>query len=84
MTVKEICNIMKALEEIVGPEESLKVIKEFVEQQLDNEINHQSFKPNWNLTTPTPVDFIEIPNLIFTDTALNDISWTTNCDKESN
>lgn len=84
MTAKEIYNIMKALEEIVGPEESLKVIKEFVEQQLDDEINHQSLKPNWNLTTPTPIDFIEIPNLIFTDTALNDISWTTDCNKESN
>ena len=84
MTAKEIYNIMKALEEIIGPEESLKVIKEFVEQQLDDEINNQSLKPNWSLTTPTPVDFIEIPNLIFTDTALNDISWTTDCDKESN
>lgn len=43
MTAKEVYNIMKALEEITGPEESVKLIKKFVEYQLDKEIKGITF-----------------------------------------
>ena len=43
MTAKEVFNIMKALEEITGPEESVKLIKKFVEYQLDKEIKGITF-----------------------------------------
>ena len=56
MTAKEVYNIMKALGEITGPKESVKVIKEFVEQQLDEKINYQpiTINPTWPSTPNIP------------------------------
>ena len=66
MTAKEVYNIRKALGEITGPEESVKIIKEFVEQQLDDK--------SWDWATTTFTDVKNNPNVTFT-TTLRDTSW---------
>ena len=67
MTAKEVYNIRKALGEITGPEESVKIIKEFVEQQLDDK--------SWDWATTTFTDVRNNPNVTFTDITLSDTSW---------
>ena len=66
MTAKEVYNIRKALGEITGPEESVKIIKEFVEQQLDDK--------SWDWATTTFTDVKNNPNVTVT-TILSDASW---------
>ena len=100
MTAKEVYNIMKALSEITGPKESVKVIKEFVEKALDDKINCQpiTINPTWPTTpnvpntpwnplnpniswdwTTTTVGKTD-PNVTFTNTELNNVSWTADYD----
>lgn len=67
MTAKEVYNIKKALGEITGPEESVKIIKDFVEQQLDDK--------SWDWATTTFTDVRNNPNVIFTDITLSDADW---------
>ena len=67
MTAKEVYNIRKALGEIAGPEESVKIIKEFVEQQLDDK--------SWDWATTTFTDVRNNSNVTFTNTTLSDASW---------
>ena len=43
MRAQKVCNIMKALQGITGPEESVKLIKKFIEYQLDKEIKRITF-----------------------------------------
>ena len=67
MAAKEVYNIRKALGEITGPEESVKIIKEFVEQQLDDK--------SWDWATTTFTDVRNNPNVTFTDITLSDAGW---------
>ena len=67
MTAKEAYNIKKALGETTGPEESAKIIKEFVEQQLDDK--------SWDWATTTFTDVKNNQNVTFTNTALSDAGW---------
>lgn len=67
MTAKEVYNIKKALGEITGPEESVKIIKDFVEQQLDDK--------SWDWATTTFTDVKNNPNVTFTNTTLSDSGW---------
>lgn len=86
MTAKEVCNIMKALEEITGPEESVNLIKKFVEYQLDKEIKGITF-PDMVITcdnspkiptTPVGGDrFIYTVNDFTTNPATNPAKYST-------
>ena len=89
MTAKEVYNIMKALEEITGPEESVKLIKKFVEYQLDKEIKGITFpdtvmplyQPDNSPKIPiTPVDgdrFVYTVNDFTINPATNPAKYST-------
>lgn len=76
MTAKEVYRIMKALDDVTGPEESVKVIRDFVEKTLDGELNG---KPSIPSPSPYPI-YPSTPNLPdwgLTDPILTPFTWGT-------